>query len=109
MILILNKKASEKEIKEVAEHFKGYVKVVVDIQQNILAAGGDRHSDEEKLLLESGSKQQDLWGGGIDMETKTIDYDSVINLRPNEDNPNRVILSVEIREKFDKIIKEILL
>ena len=50
----------------------------------------------------------DLWGGGFDLDTKEIDYNSVINLRPNQENPSRDILSKETREKFDNIVNKLL-
>jgi len=109
MSLIIRTKASKMELKEIAEHFDGYIKVVVDVDREILAGGGDRHSDDERLLLDDGSRQKDLWGGGLDIETGEIDYNSIINLRPKQDNPSRDILSKEIREKFDKIVKKLLL
>ncbi len=109
MSRIIRKKASKKELKEIAEYFEGYIKVVVDIDREILAGGGGRHCDDERILLDDGSKQKDLWGGGLDIETGEIDYNSIINLRPKQDNPSRDILSKEIREKFDKIVKRLLL
>ena len=108
MLLLIRKKATKKELDSLAKHFKGYIKIVVDIEKEILAAGADRHFDEEKALLEEGSKQKDLWGGGFDLETKETDYNSIINLRPNQDNPSRDILSQETREKFDKIVQKLL-
>lgn len=109
MVLVIAKKATDEEIKRMAEDFDGYIKVVVDVEREILAGGGERHVDCEQLLLKEGSKQADLWGGGIDLETKEIDYNSIINLRPNQDNPSRDILSGEIRQKFDKIVKELII
>ena len=109
MLLIIRKKASKEELKKISFHFKGYIKLVVDIERGILAGGADRHFDEEKALLEDGSKQADLWGGGVDLETGIIDYNSVINLRPNQDNPSRDILSMEAREEFGRIVKKLLL
>jgi hypothetical protein len=105
--LALSTKATQNEIKSVTEHFQGYTKVVVDIEKEILCAGADRHIDEEEMLLLDGSKQNNLWGGGVDMETHEIDYNSMINLRPNQDNPSRDILSQEIRAKFDEIVTKI--
>lgn len=86
---------------------EGYIKLVVDVKENILTAGGERHFEGEQRLLREGSKQSNLWGGGLDWETKEIDYNSIINLRPNQDNLSRDILSIEVRQKFDMIIKEI--
>jgi len=42
------------------------------------------------------------------LDTKEIDYNSVINLRPNQENPSRDILSKETREKFDNIVNKLL-
>lgn len=108
MLLIIRKKATEQEIKQMAEDFEGYVKLVVDVEREIFAGGGERHFDGEQLLLSQGSRQENLWGGGIDLETMEIDYNSVINLRPGQKNPSRDILSIEIRKKFDKIVKKLL-
>jgi hypothetical protein len=92
-----------------AEDFDGYVKLVVDVEQGKLAGGGKRHFEGEQKLLKEGSKQEDLWGGGLDLETKEIDYNSIINLRPKQNNPSRDILSLEVRNKFDRIVKDLLL
>jgi len=107
-ILILTTRATSDEIKLVSEHFHGFIKVVVDIENGILCAGADRHVDEEQELLKYGSKQSNLWGGGLDLESGEIDYNSMINLRPNQDNPSRDVLSKEIREIFDKVVINIL-
>lgn len=107
-MIIIREKATRDEIKKMAEDFDGYVKIVVDIEQEILAGGGERHFDAEQRLLQEGSRQQDLWGGGLDLETKEMDYNSIINLRPTQNNPSRDILSSEIRAKFDTIVKKLL-
>lgn len=108
MLLVIRKKATEEEIKQMAKDFGGYIKVVVDIDQEILAGGGERHVEAEQKLLADGSKQESLWGGGLDWETKEIDYNSIINLRPRQNNPSRDVLSVDIRLKFDTIVKKLL-
>lgn len=106
--MIIKKKASKEQIREMAKHFEGYIKIVVDVEKGILSGGGDRHSDEEKALLKEGSRQKDLWGGGFDIKFDEIDYNSIINLRPGQDNPSRDILSRNERKKFDEIVKKLL-
>lgn len=109
MILIIRKKATKEEIQKMAEDFGGaYIKVVIDIERRILAGGGERHFDAEQLLLQEGSEQDELWGGGIDTNTKDIDYNSMINIRPHQ-NKSRDILSEQIQKEFDIIIKMLLL
>lgn len=109
MILILHKHATKDEIKKMAKDFEGFIKVVVDIEKNIVAGGGERHFDAEQMLLTEGSNQSDLWGGGLDLETREIDYNSMINLRPSQENPSRDILSKEIRKKLDNLVEEFFL
>jgi len=107
MLLIVRVKIDSETRKKVAEDLKGYIKVVVDIRRKILAAGGEKHVDDERLLLEDGSLQEDLWGAGLDLETGEMDFDSLINLRPMQ-NRSREILDEEIRKKATAIIQSLL-
>lgn len=109
MIIILTKKATEAQIKKMCYEFGNYIKVVVDIKKGILAGGAAMHYDEEQTLLEYGCKQENLWGGGLDFATGAIDYNSMINIRPNQNNSSRDILSQEHRDKFKSIAEELLL
>ena len=108
MLQILHAKATKVQIEDSAKDLQGYIKVVVDIDRKILTAGGERHVDGEQMLLADGSRQPSLWGGGFDTETKEIDYNSMINLRPADQNPSREILSIEVRNIFDTVVKTIL-
>ena len=107
-IQIITSKANEETIEKAAEDLKGYVKVVIDIEQGILAAGGQKHVDAEQILLEYGCKQKNLWGGGIDLDTNEIDYDSMINIRPSQNNTSREVLDPKTREIMLKIIRKLL-
>lgn len=108
MILVITKKATSEELKQMAEDLHGYIKVVVDIERGILAGGGKKHMDTEQVLLENGSKQENLWGGGLDLESSEIDYNSMINIRPSQKNFSRDIMSESIRAEFDTIVKNLL-
>ncbi len=96
---------TKKEIEQLKEQFEVYIKTVIDVKQKICSAGCDRHSDSEKMLLEQGSQQDDLWGGGIDLETKAIDFNSMINIRPQQKNNSNEIQDAKIREEFEKLTK----
>lgn len=104
MLLMIKEKASQEIIEKIAEDLGGYIKVVVDVRRKILSAGGKMHVDGEKLLLEDGSRQVDIWGDGPGLETSSIDFDSVINLRPAQNNPSREVLNQEIRRQMEVII-----
>ena len=100
MLLIIRTKIDSESRKKIAEDLKGYIKVVVDVRRGILSAGGSKHVDGEKLLLKDGSRQEDLWGAGLD-------FDSMINLRPSQ-NTSREILDQKIREQVERITRSFL-
>lgn len=107
VIILKNKKATKEETKKMSYEYGGYIKVVIDIEKEILAGGGAMHYDDERLLLKYGCRQENLWGGGIDLETGEITYDSMINIRPNQGNNKREIQSDAIKEKFKTIIERV--
>ncbi|MCX5714783.1 MAG: DUF5674 family protein [Candidatus Omnitrophica bacterium] len=107
MLLIIRTKIDPGDRQKVAEDLKGYIKVVVDVRRRILAAGGEKHVDSERLLLEDGSRQEDLWGAGLDLETGEMDFDSLINLRPLQ-NRSREILDQGIRAQVETLIQSLL-
>ena len=81
----------------VKDGYGDMVKFVVDIERERIAIGGDLHADEEAALLESGSRQKDLWGGNYypgKGPEGCIEYTSLINIRPNMENPG-MELSIE--------------
>lgn len=112
MIITKDFPFTKKEVTKLKEQFDTYVKTVIDIEKEICSAGCDRHYESEKILLDRGSKQSDVWGGGIDLETKEIDCNAFINIRPNDANTSNEVQSAKIREKYKKLtghfFKEIL-
>lgn len=77
--------------------FGDMVKGVVDLRQRSLALGGELHADCEKVLLEHGSKQEDLWGFNIypdKTKSDRLEYTSLINIRPTQNN-----LHVEVKDE----------
>ena len=103
MIITATKPYTRKEAEKLKEVFGVYIKTVIDIKNKICSAGMDRHFEGEQILLKQGSEQSDIWGGGIDLETKEIDFNSFINIRPRDNNPRNEIQSEEIREKYKKL------
>jgi hypothetical protein len=103
MILTKTTPFTLEEIEQLKEQFSVYIKTVIDIERKICSAGMDRHFDGEQILLGEGSKQSDLWGGGIDTETKEIDFNSFINIRPRDSNPKNEIQSEEVKRVYKKL------
>ncbi len=96
---------TKEEIEKLKEVFDVYIKTVIDIKKKVCSAGMDRHYEGEEILLKQGSKQSDIWGGGIDLETDTIDFNSFINIRPNDNNTSNEIQNSEIRRIYEELTK----
>lgn len=107
-IKIIKDKISQAEIKELAQKtFGDMVKVVVDVERGIMAAGGEMHADCEQVLLDDGSKQENLWGANIYPDSAPedfIEYQSLINIRPKIGNRGMNIEAGDIRDKVKQII-----
>lgn len=105
MIITKTEPYIKDEIEKLKDEFGFYIKTVIDIKNKKCIAGMNMHFDGEQILLEERSKQADLWGGGIDLETKKIDYNSFINIRPSQNNDSNEIQDLKIREEFKKQVE----
>ena len=86
--------------------------MVVDIEKEIIAIGGELHSDEQELLIEKeGSKNETLWGINIyptKPRDKWLEFNSLINIKPLFENRSMEIENLEIREKIKGIINKLI-
>lgn len=109
---IIKDKITITELKTIAqEMFGNFVKAVVDVEQNIMVVGGELHSDEESVLIEMGSNQQNIWGINIYPEIDDenwIEFDSMMNLRPSQNNNTRGVDNSKIREKIIEIVDNLI-
>ena len=90
--------------------FGDMVKAVVDTQRRIMAVGGELHADEERVLLEDGSIQTHLWGINLYVDLAHpdwIEFDSMINLRPNQGNRTRGVDDPVIRDRITEIVDDL--
>lgn len=105
---IIKEKILLKDVVNLAKAgFGNLVKAVVDIEKGTMAIDGDLHSDEEALLLENGSQQKNLWGINIyplQSGPEMIEFDSVINIRPSQNNNSRGLDNPEIQKKIIEIV-----
>jgi Protein of unknown function (DUF5674) len=99
--------ANREQILDMLQANRFYIKTVVDIRRQILAGGGVMHFDCEMALLEEGSRQEDLWGASWNPISQEIIYESMVNLRPRQ-NQSMQILSPDIRKSVQTIIHQLL-
>jgi hypothetical protein len=105
MVITKSEPYSLSEINQLKEQFGDYIKTVIDLNKKICCAGVNLHADGEKLLINQGSSQLDLWGGGLDLLTKSIDYNALINIRPNQQNTSDEIQDPVLRQKYTEFTK----
>lgn len=110
-ILILDRKIEAEELRRLAKaYFDDMVKIVVDVRRRVVGVGGELHADAEQLLLESGSRQADIWGAnyypgrGSD---SCIEYTALINIRPSEGSRGMEIADESLRRAIREITFEL--
>lgn len=106
-IVITDRHIEPSTLRALTEQWFGdMVKLVVDINRGVVAIGGELHADAEALLLESGSRQTDLWGAnympgaGPD---HCLELTALINIRPGQGNRSMVVQDPEIAAKVRAI------
>ncbi len=112
-IRIIDTSISRQELTEMAsKEFGDVVKVVVDIVQGIMAIGGELHADEEVVLSEQrGSQREHTWG--INLYPKHlqgeewIEFDSMINIKPQFSNRSRGVEDKDIQQKIVVIVEKL--
>jgi hypothetical protein len=86
----------------VTSGFGDMVRFVVDVRRGVVAIGGELHADAEQILLDAGSRLEDLWGAnyypgrGL---TECLEFTSLINISPARGNRGMEIQDHEIRER----------
>ena len=92
--------------------FVELLKIVVDIENEIIAVDSEMHADLEEKLLERGSKQHDLWGANVYPLRNSddfIEFTALINIRPAQDNKSMEVLDTGNKQRMDKIIRKLLI
>ena len=112
-IRIIKQPITRFELHKIAkERFGDLVKGAVDIELGIMSLGGELHIDEEVVLIEQEkSKNENVWGINLypDKEGEEfIEYDSMINIKPNLGNRTRGVDDPQIKEKIKNIVSKLI-
>jgi hypothetical protein len=108
MIHLLQQKATPQQVNEMLQELGTFIKLAVDIERGMLAGGGAMHADCEVILLDDGSQQIDIWGADWVPATQSIEFDAIINIRPNQQNFSMTIQDLNIRQKIELIVRKFL-
>nr|HID12694.1 hypothetical protein [Anaerolineae bacterium] len=108
MIHLIRKRATPQQLAEMLETLEVYVKLAVDIRRGVLAGGGALHADCEAVLLEDGSRQEDIWGADWFPGSQQVTFEALINIRPRQGNSSILILDATIRARVEEIVRRLL-
>jgi hypothetical protein len=89
------------------DRFGDMVKAVVDVERGIMAVDAELHADQEAVLIDEGSRHSDLWGINLypDLDGEDfVEFDSMINLRPSQDNRSRGVEDQNLRARILSIV-----
>ena len=82
-----------------------FTKAVADINKEILSIDCELHIDCAEELIKNDSKAKSLWGFNIYPDFH-LDFVSLINVRPADNNRSMEIQITEIKEKITEIVKK---
>lgn len=107
VIHLIRSRASRQQMEDMLQALSTYVKLAVDVQRGILAGGGTLHADCEAVLIEDGSRQEDVWGADWNPSAQQVTFESLINIRPRQRNPSLEILDPAVRERVAHIVRQL--
>ncbi len=108
MVHIIRSRATPQQIAEMLESIETYIKLAVDVQRELLAGGGVMHADCESALLDDGSQQEDIWGADWTPASQQVTFESLINIRPRQNNRSLDIEDPTIRGRVTEIAHNLL-
>ena len=82
-----------------------FTKAVADIDKKILSIGCELHIDCAEELIKNDSEAKNLWGFNIYPDFH-LDFVSLINVRPADNNRSMEIQNQEICDKIQGIFKK---
>jgi hypothetical protein len=101
-IHVIYDQATPEQIQEMLEVYGVLIKVAVDVEREILAGGGEYHSDCEEVLLNEGCQQGDIWGANWSVMGE-VECEAFMNIRPRDNNFSTTVEDPEICRRVVEI------
>ena len=104
---LLRQAPTRDQLQEMLEAQGSYVKLAVDVAQGIVVGGGEYHADCEEVLLEQGSRQEDIWGADWYPDRRTVTFGALINIRPRQDNRSMEVQDPARRARIEQVVRAV--
>lgn len=108
IVHIIRDRATPAQMHEMLDALGIYIKLAVDVELGILAGGGELHVDCEQVLLGEGCEQKNIWGADWYPFNQTVGYESIINIRPSDNNRSMEIQDSVLRSRINQVVKSFL-
>ena len=105
-VVLLDRRVEPAQLRRLLGRFEEMVKYVVDVERGTIAIGGEMQADAEQVLLETGSRQADLWGANYYPgrgRDACIEYTSLINIRPGGGNRGMELMDPALRARLREV------
>jgi len=66
------------------------------------------HAEVEPVWLEDGSQQAAIWGADWNPALQQVTFESLINIRPRQNNRSMELLDIGLREQVTQITDQLL-
>lgn len=109
MIVIVRQPTTPEQLAQMSKAFgEALIKLAVDVERETLAGGGELHADCEAALLDDGSRQQDIWGADWYPLDREVGFESLINIRPRQQNFALEVQDPDLRSRIEAIVRRLL-
>jgi hypothetical protein len=78
------------------------------VQRHLASLYAESADKCEQVLLEDGSRQEDIWGADWLPLSQEVQFEALINIRPRQNNPSMTILDPAIRARVEAIARQLL-
>ncbi len=106
-LFVFDSKPSTSQMSAMLQAHTDFIKLAVDIERRRVAGGGIYHVDCEKMLLEEGAHQQNIWGADWIPKTKEILFGAMVNIRPKDGNRSYELKDPSLRREIESIVRKI--
>jgi len=106
-IVVLKDRLTRENVVLAREEYDTFIKITIDLDQELVAIGGQYHADAQNILIKEYGSKRNIWGGGYSILRKQFETNALINIQPDK-NPSMEIVDPQIRERFLLIAKRAL-
>jgi hypothetical protein len=104
---LLRHSPTREQLQDMLEAQGSYLKLAVDVAQGLVVGGGEYHADCEEVLLEQGSRQENIWGADWYPDSHAVAFGALINIRPRQNNRAMEVQDAALRARIEQIVRAV--